>query len=87
MSFKQQLLNERSNFWHSQFSIKLLTNGTSVIVQGLSEKDSPKKGDKAAAKQAEPKKAAADAAAASPKTDSKLKKRTEVEMEAKFISK
>jgi len=40
-----------------------------------------------AAKQAEPKKAAADAAAASPKTDSKLKKRTEVEMEAKFISK
>ena len=60
-----------------------------VVVQGVLEKDSPKKGDKAAAKQPEPKKPAGDAtaAAASPKTDSKLKKRAEVEMERKFISK
>jgi len=67
----------------------ILTNITSAVVQGVLDKDSPKKGEKAAAKQPEPKKVAGDAAAAaaSPKTESKLKKRAEVEMEAKFISK
>jgi len=67
-----------------------------TVVQGGA--DSPKKGDKTdrsksppkAAAKPEQKKVAADtatAAAAAPKTESKLKKRDEVEMEAKFISK
>jgi len=67
----------------------ILTDITSAVVQGGLGRDSPKKGDKAAAKQPEPKKVATDAAtaAALPKTDSKLKKRAEVEMEGKIISK
>jgi len=72
---------------------ELLTWIALFIIQGASEKDSPRKGDKADAKVAkpEPKKAAAAAAdataAASPKTESKLKKRAEIELEGKFISK
>jgi len=60
-----------------------------AVVQGGAEKESPKKGEKGVgAKHAEVKKpAAADATAASPKTDSKLKKRGEVELEGKFVSK
>jgi len=56
--------------------------------QGASERDSPKRAERMAAKQPESKKAAGDAAAAaSPKTDSKLKKRVEGDMEEKCISK
>jgi len=71
----------------------ILTSSTSVALQGVSGKDSPKKGDKtdrskspAKAAKAEPKKAAGDEAS-SPKTESKLKKRGEVELEGKFVSK
>jgi len=73
------------------FGSELLTGTASVVLQGGS--DSPKKGDKTdrtksptKAGKPEPKKPAADAAA-SPKTESKLKKRGELELEAKFISK
>jgi len=62
----------------------------SAVLQGITE--SPKKGDKpdrakSSMKAAKPetKKAAAETAA-SPKTESKLKKRGEIELESKLIS-
>jgi len=72
----------------------LRTAIASIALQGSADKDSPKKGDKtdrskspAKAAKPEPKKAPAAEMAASPKTESKLKKRGEVELEGKFISK
>ena len=73
----------------------MLTWIASFVFQGGSEKDSPKKGDKTdraksppkGAKQEAKKSTGAGDTAASPKTESKLKKRGEVELEGKFISK